>query len=101
MAGDGETICAVHRYLPLARASARKRKAAPGGLPQGVHRGGAPSAWDGDEAGSEAGTTADGWVSPPAEDAWRESGYDLSTLLEEVGGDDALLRELIDATRDF
>jgi hypothetical protein len=45
------------------------------------------------------GAYAEGSASPQ-EDVWGESGYNLSTLLEEVGGDDALLRELIDATRE-
>jgi hypothetical protein len=99
VASDGETMCAVQRYLPLARSSGRKRKAAPGSLAQEGARWGAPAAWGGEEAGGEANSDPDGSASPDG-DACTQSGYDLRTLLEEVGGNDALLRELIDATKD-
>eukprot|EP00967_Tisochrysis_lutea_P109078 scaffold169413_cov27-Tisochrysis_lutea.AAC.3 len=86
--GDG-SMMSMHRWVPLSRSCQRKRKAdveAAGELLDGIP----------DDVEGIMSSSSDS--SRPLADLG-EGGYDLGTLLDEVGGDEALMRELIDATR--
>jgi hypothetical protein len=93
VAADAETVFTFLRWVPLARARGRKRKAIPtasalagaGAQPDEARAGGSRQAGCAPASASSQGGDYLG-------------DHDLRTLLEEVGGEELLLRELVAAT---